>query len=119
MPLPETLLLLNAIAEPNRLRILALLSDRGMCVCELCAALGLKQSVASQHLRVLRDRGLVRDRKNGLWVDYELAESALAGPTGRVLKAILAEAGRDATIRKDREAAARADRRSICERRRA
>ena len=111
MALSEILRLLNVIAEPNRLRILTALSARRMCVCELCAALGLKQSVMSQHLRVLRDCGLVIHRKSGLWVDYEL--SVLSGPPGRVLKAILLEAGRDESIQRDRKAAAKADRKAL------
>ena len=114
MPLSGSLRLLNVIAEPNRLRILAALSVRRMCVCEIRAALRLKQSVASQHLRVLRDCGLVQDRKDGLWVDYELSSAALSGPSGRMLKAILLEAVRDESIRKDRKAAAKVDRKALC-----
>ncbi|MBI5243809.1 MAG: winged helix-turn-helix transcriptional regulator [Elusimicrobia bacterium] len=106
--------LLDAASEPSRLRILLALSLRRMCVCEMCAALGLKQTAASQHLRILRDCGLVEDHKNGLWVDYELSRSALAGPSGKVLRAILAETSMDETIRKDRKAAAKADRKALC-----
>ncbi|MBI5241242.1 MAG: winged helix-turn-helix transcriptional regulator [Elusimicrobia bacterium] len=111
MPLPETIRILNAAAEPSRLRILAALRARRMCVCELCAALGLKQSVMSQHLRVLRDAGLVLDSKNGLWVDYELTAAARKA---KVLKAILAEAAQDQAIVADRRAAAKADRAVLC-----
>jgi ArsR family transcriptional regulator len=114
MALSETLRLLEVIAEPSRLRILALLADRRLCVCELCAALRLKQSVASQHLRVLRDCGLVQDSKNGLWVDYELSRDVLSGPSGRVLKTIMLEAGKDESVQKDRRAAAKVDRKALC-----
>jgi ArsR family transcriptional regulator, arsenate/arsenite/antimonite-responsive transcriptional repressor len=114
MALTETLRLLSVIAEPNRLRILAALRARRMCVCELCAALGLKQSVMSQHLRVLRDCGLVEDRKDGLWVDYELAPAARSGPRAKVLRTVLAQAADDDAIRKDRRAAAKVDRRVLC-----
>lgn len=110
MSLPETVRILSAAAEPSRLRILAVLRGRRLCVCELCAALGLKQSVMSQHLRVLRDAGLVKDSKNGLWVDYELAPEARRG----ALRAILDEAAGDAVIRKDRQAAVKADRAALC-----
>ena len=110
MPLPETVRILSAAAEPSRLRILAALRGRRLCVCELCAALGLKQSVMSQHLRVLRDAGLVKDSKNGLWVDYELAPEARRG----ALRAILDEAESDEVIRRDRKAVARADRARLC-----
>lgn len=114
MPLPKTLRFLDAVSELNRLRILHVLSARRMCVCELCAALRLKQSVASQHLRVLRDCGLVQDHKNGLWVDYELSASALSGPTGGALKAILAGSRADEVIRADRKSAAKVDRKALC-----
>lgn len=114
MPLPETLRLLDVIAEPNRLRMLAALSGRRMCVCEICAALKLKQSVTSQHLRVLRDCGLVQASKSGLWVDYRLAPSALTGPAGRILRAILDETSADTAMRQDRRAAANTDRRILC-----
>ena len=117
MALAEVLRLLNAISEPNRLRILVALSARRMCVCELCAALNLKQSVMSQHLRVLRDCGLVAHRKDGLWVDYELAKTALEGPSGRVFRTLLCEVNRDELVRRDRKAAAKADRSVLCSRR--
>ncbi|MFA6091484.1 MAG: metalloregulator ArsR/SmtB family transcription factor [Elusimicrobiota bacterium] len=114
MSLSETLRRLNAAAEPSRLRILAALSSRRMCVCELCAALGFKQSVMSQHLRVLRDCGLVEARKNGLWVDYALSVSALSGPSGKALKTLLAEMRTDETICKDRKASAKVNRQALC-----
>ena len=116
MPLAEVLRLLSAVSEPNRLRILAALRARRMCVCELCAALALKQSVMSQHLRVLRDCGLVARRKDGLWVDYELSGAAFKGPGGRVLRSLLREAGKDESVLRDRRAAARADRQALCRR---
>ncbi|MBI4669283.1 MAG: winged helix-turn-helix transcriptional regulator, partial [Elusimicrobia bacterium] len=106
MALSEISRILCAVSEPTRLRILSALSCGKMCVCELCAALGLRQSVISQHLRVLRDCGLVEGRKNGLWVDYELAKSCLNGPFGKLIKTILAQARADEAIKKDRQAAA-------------
>ena len=117
MPTAAITRILNVVSEPSRLRILLALSDRKMCVCELCTALGLGQAVTSQHLRVLRDCGLVTHRKSGLWVDYELPQAALSGPAGRILRTILHEASQDDSIKKDRKAAAKADRRVIRSRR--
>ncbi|MCX5787850.1 MAG: metalloregulator ArsR/SmtB family transcription factor [Elusimicrobia bacterium] len=114
MAITQIARLLDVVSEPSRLRILLALSIRRMCVCELCAALDLKQTAMSQHLRVLRNCGLVAHRKNGLWVDYELPEGLLSGPSGRVLKTILAEAQKDESIQKDRKAAAKVDRRELC-----
>lgn len=55
----------NAIAEPQRREILALLRTGERPVTELAQELGLTQPGASKHLRVLREVGLVRDRKDG------------------------------------------------------
>ncbi|MBS0296105.1 MAG: winged helix-turn-helix transcriptional regulator [Proteobacteria bacterium] len=55
----------NAIAEPQRRDILVLLRSGERPVTELAAALGMTQPGASKHLRVLREVGLVRDRKDG------------------------------------------------------
>lgn len=62
----------KALAEPTRLRILALLSFREMCVCEVMVALDLTQPTASHHLRILENVGLVDDRKEGKWVFYRI-----------------------------------------------
>jgi ArsR family transcriptional regulator len=65
--------LIQAFAEPTRLRLLALLSRGETCVCDLTAALGVPQPTASRHLAHLRRAGLVTVRKQGLWAWYSLA----------------------------------------------
>ena len=67
----------KALADPIRLRILALLSSREMCVCEIMVALSLTQPTASHHLRILENVGLVKDRKDGKWVFYSIAKPEL------------------------------------------
>ncbi|MBI4679588.1 MAG: winged helix-turn-helix transcriptional regulator [Elusimicrobia bacterium] len=114
MNLHETQRLLNILAEPNRLRLLIALSSRRLCVCELSAALKLRQTVVSQHLRVLRDCDLVVNHKDGLWVEYEVSPEALQGPPGRLLKAVLTEAGRDDAVALDQQAVAEVDRKVVC-----
>lgn len=57
---------LTVIAEPNRLKILCLLSLEEKCVCEITKELKLKQNLISHHLKVLRNNGLVKARKQGL-----------------------------------------------------
>jgi len=63
----------KALAAAIRLRILGLLSSREMCVCEITVALDLTQPNASHHLRILENVGLVKDRKEGQWVFYSVA----------------------------------------------
>ena len=67
----------KALADSIRLRILGLLSSREMCVCEVMVALGLTQPTASHHLRILENVGLVKDRKEGKWVFYSIANPEL------------------------------------------
>jgi ArsR family transcriptional regulator len=65
--------LFKALAEPNRLRILNLLLEEPLCVCELESILGLPQPLLSRHLAYLRSAGLVVDRRQGMRVQYSLA----------------------------------------------
>ncbi len=67
----------KALADPTRLRILGFLMEREMCVCEVMVGLDLTQPTASHHLRILENVGLVKDRKEGKWVFYRLADSSL------------------------------------------
>jgi ArsR family transcriptional regulator len=63
----------QAFADPTRLRILGLLAAGEVCVCNIHECLGIPQPTASRHLAYLRKKGLVRTRKDGLWVHYALA----------------------------------------------
>ncbi len=65
--------LLKAIAEPNRLRILNLLLEEPLCVCELEFLLGLSQPLLSRHLAYLRGAGLAVDKRIGMRVQYSVA----------------------------------------------
>jgi len=62
----------KALADPTRLRVLALLRERELCVCEICDALEISQSTLSTHLAILRDAGAVRTRKEGQWIYYSV-----------------------------------------------
>jgi ArsR family transcriptional regulator len=62
----------KALADETRIRILGLLEVREMCVCEIMAALDLTQPTASHHLGLLKNAGLISDRKRGKWVFYSL-----------------------------------------------
>jgi len=67
----------KALADETRLRIVKLLGVREMCVCEVMVALSLTQPTASHHLGLLENAGLVKDRKEGKWVFYSLANPEL------------------------------------------
>lgn len=64
--------LFSALADPTRVRIVAILDGREMCVGDIAATLGLSQSATSHQLRTLRDQGLVRASRQGRMVYYTL-----------------------------------------------
>lgn len=81
--------ILSALAEPTRLAALRILWDRGEhCACELIARLDATQSRVSRHMRVLKDAGLVVDRRDAQWVRYRINPD-LAPETHRLLLAAL------------------------------
>ena len=68
--------LCNALADEARVEIVVRLLDGEKCVCDLQDALDAGQSRLSYHLRVLKDAGLVTDRREGRWAYYVLARDA-------------------------------------------
>lgn len=66
--------LFKALSDPTRLRIMVLLAEKELCVCQLEDALGLSQVKVSRHLNVLRHAGLVIARREGLWMYYTQAK---------------------------------------------
>jgi ArsR family transcriptional regulator, arsenate/arsenite/antimonite-responsive transcriptional repressor len=76
--LTRTVQRLRALSDPTRLEIIALLKPGEQCVCELTSALDAAQSRLSFHLKVLKDAGLVTDRRDGRWVYYTLVDDAVA-----------------------------------------
>ena len=67
----------HALSDPTRIKIVEMLSHGERCVCELQASLDAAQSRLSFHLRVLKDAGLVSDRRDGRWSHYTLKADAL------------------------------------------
>ncbi len=64
--------LFHALSDETRLSVVEMLQDGERCVCELQDELDAAQSRLSFHLKVLKDAGLVIDRKEGRWVHYSL-----------------------------------------------
>jgi ArsR family transcriptional regulator len=83
--------LLKALAVEMRLRILQLVAQRALCVGALAVQLGITQGAVSQHLRILRDAGLVRATRRGMFIHYEADPEALQRCQD-VLRGILAPA---------------------------
>lgn len=67
---------MKALADPSRVKIIKMLQRKEMCVCEIQEALGIAQSTASKHLKILEEAGLTTYRKDGLWVNYTLSNGS-------------------------------------------
>jgi ArsR family transcriptional regulator len=65
-----------ALADPSRLRILAVLADAGRCVCDIRTVVPIAANLLSYHLRVLREVGLIEGSRRGRWIDYRLRDNA-------------------------------------------
>lgn len=76
-PLARLVQVHKAIGHPIRLRLLAMLRDGPLCVCQMTVVVKLAASTVSEHLSELRKAGLVTERKQGRWVEYRLSDPAL------------------------------------------
>ena len=72
----EFIKVMKALSDPNRVKMIKLLQRKVLCVCEIKEALGLAQSTVSKHLKILEEAGMVNFTKDGLWVNYHLADGA-------------------------------------------
>lgn len=66
----EDLRIFKACADETRLRILFLLNEGELCVCELVQVLDMPQGKISRHLGILKQASLVQDRREGTWIYY-------------------------------------------------
>ncbi len=66
------------LADETRLKIIMMLSQRDMCVCQIMAELNMSQPAVSHHLRILKKSGIIQDDKDGRWVFYSLHKNVFA-----------------------------------------
>ncbi len=102
MALSEYETVLKAAGDPVRARILKLLESRELCVCQLVEVLGLGQSTVSGHLSLLKNAGLVKDRREGRWVHYSLSDQKQNPYALPMLALILGWLDDDPKVRADR-----------------
>ena len=71
----DVLNVFKALSEETRLRIIKLLEHGELCVCDIVAALDMIQPKVSFHLAVLKEAGLIKDRKQGKWTHYRIDDA--------------------------------------------
>ena len=98
--------LLKVLSVETRVRIVQLLKGRAMCVNALAGHLDVTQGAVSQHLRFMRDAGLVIDEKRGYFVHYRLNEKTLAAWQAEIEKLLDPEVAADPARKGARKCAA-------------
>ncbi|MCD1655198.1 metalloregulator ArsR/SmtB family transcription factor [Treponema zuelzerae] len=81
----------KALSDPARIKIVNALSSTEMCVCDLTAVLNMNQPAVSQHLRTLKQAGIVTFRKDGKVVYYSLHDEETKSIHEKVMRHINAE----------------------------
>lgn len=74
MDLEKQVKVFKTLGDPTRLKIVKMLSEKELCVCEIIPATGKSQPTTSAHLKILYEAGLVKSRKDGVSVYYSLAD---------------------------------------------
>ena len=93
----------KALADEHRLRILAALSDRELCLCQVVELLGLATSTVSRHVSLLHRAQLVQSRKEGRWAYFRLANGEAPTAARESLAVVLKALKRDPQGKADRQ----------------
>ncbi len=110
----EQVKIFKSLSDPNRIRIMKMLQGKTLCVCEITEVLKLANSTVSSHLSNLKESGLIIEKKEGKWINYNINPN----PDSPVLASIIAmmnfwfEDSKD--IANDRKKICCVDRNKIC-----
>lgn len=92
---------LKALGDDNRVRILAALEGRELCLCQTVELLGLAPSTVSRHMSILEQARLVDRRKDGRWSYYRLADQDVPPLAAQLTEVVLRSLASDRAIRED------------------
>ncbi len=100
----------KVLSDENRLRILLMLKQRSLCVCEMHEVLHIALSTISAHLKLMKNLGLIEDEKDGRWVIYSLSQNSFLF---ELLDRLEKELKFDRTVQSDRAVISRITR-EVC-----
>ena len=93
----------KALSDETRLRVMKLLQERELCVCELMQVLSMSQPRISRHLSVLKNAGLVDDRREGKWVYYSLCNGVGTEEIKTILKSLSQTGNQMEVVQEDKK----------------
>lgn len=104
----------KALSEPNRIRIIKMLQQKSLCVCEITEILQLAASTVSKHLSILKGAGLIIDEKDNKWINYQINPNPDNPGVLSALFSIRLLMEDDEIVKKDREKLKNVDREILC-----
>lgn len=104
----------KALSDPNRIRIMKMVIERELCMCEVREILDLSNSTVSKHLTILRDAGLLLDAKDGKWVNFRLNDTTDQPLIRSVIRLLRNSFDDDERIIDDLKKVRTVDRKKIC-----
>lgn len=110
----DLVVVMKALSDKNRLRILKMLEYKSLCVCEITAILGLAISTTSKHLSILKEANLIFEQKEGKWVNYHLNSATQNKHVTEMLPLIKTWLNEDATVSIDLEKINKVNRIELC-----
>ena len=114
MSMRELVKVFKALSDTNRLRILKMLQQKEVCVCELAAVLGIAQPSVSRHMSLLKDASLVQDIRHGQWINYYLNDKTITPYASVLLQLIKQWLNNDPKIIEDIQKIHTQRRQKIC-----
>ncbi len=104
----------KALSEPNRIRIVKMLQQKSLCVCEITEILQLAASTVSKHLSILKNAGFIIDEKDNKWINYKINPNPEDAGVLSSLFSVKLLMENDEVIKKDREMLQKVDREILC-----
>lgn len=106
----EKIEIFKVLSEPNRVRILMMLMQKSICVCEITSVLGLSTATVSKHLSFLRKSGFIEDKKDGKWINYSIVHKPENSIVIKILELLPGWFGSESIIIDDLEKVKNVDR---------
>jgi ArsR family transcriptional regulator len=111
--LNNVLPIIKALSDKNRIRIIQMLQHKPLCVCEITSVLGLATSTVSKHLLIMKEAGLINDKRIGRWITYNI-NSDMNEKIFPVVDAINKAISDDKLIVQDKEKIKNINKETIC-----
>ena len=97
----ELLYVMKALSDESRLRVVAALQEKELCLCQIVELLGLAPSTVSRHMSILEHARVVQSRKHGRWAYFCLASADASRESAKAISLVLDTLGKDDVARSD------------------